>query len=166
MWNGVGGKLELNESPRESIIREIEEETGLVLESVHFKGLVTWSVDGNRVGGMYTYMAELPLDYRYETPIKTDEGILDWKNIRWILNPDNKGVAYNIPRSIEKILFDYECYEHRCFYKNGELIHHESRVIDEAIENITDERMIEERIFRKVFRRRPWHQIISQFQRT
>ncbi len=151
MWNGVGGKLERNESPRESIIREIKEETGIVLDTVHFKGLITWSVDGNSVGGMYTYMAELPLDYRYETPIKTDEGILDWKDIQWILNPENRGVAYNIPRSIEMILFDGKCYEHRCFYMDGKLMNHESRVIDKGMENISDERVIEELIFSKYF---------------
>jgi 8-oxo-dGTP diphosphatase len=101
---------------------------------------------------MYTYMAELPQSFRYETPMKTDEGILDWKNIHWILNPENRGVANNIPRSIEKILYDPRCYEHRCFYEDGKLINHESREIDEGTENITDNKVIEEQIFSKYFK--------------
>jgi 8-oxo-dGTP diphosphatase len=150
MWNGVGGKLEANETPRESIIREIKEETGIAVEHIHFKGLVTWSVDRKRVGGMYTYLVELPLNYQYECPLKSDEGILDWKEIRWILHSENRGVAYYIPRSLEKILSESICFEHRCFYEDGQLVKYEFKEINEGIENITDQKTLE-RIFCKYF---------------
>jgi len=154
MWNGIGGKLEPYESPRQSILREIAEETGIVLspDTIRFKGLITWSVDGNRVGGMYAYMAELPSDSRLKTPIKTDEGILDWKEIHWILSPENQGVAYYIPKCIENILFDPDCYEYRCWYKDGRLIRFETGKTDEDMENIRDRKVIEERVFRHYFR--------------
>lgn len=39
MWNGVGGKIEENETPYEGIIRETFEETGIELSSVTYKGM-------------------------------------------------------------------------------------------------------------------------------
>lgn len=151
MWNGVGGKIEANETPRKSIIREIGEETGIILDSVEFKGLVTWSLNRTKVGGMYVYLVELPEDYIYETPIKTDEGILDWKAMNWILDPENRGVAVNIPRSIEQIINESECNEYRCIYEDGQLIQFETRKINEDIEYIRDGKIIEEQIFSMYF---------------
>ena len=36
-WNGLGGKFEAGESPEECAIREIEEESGLKVNSVKMK---------------------------------------------------------------------------------------------------------------------------------
>ena len=44
-WNGIGGKLEEGESPRESILREMKEETGLKNLNVQFKGVEAWIKD-------------------------------------------------------------------------------------------------------------------------
>ena len=41
-WIGVGGKFEADESPEECVLREVKEETGLVLTSWRFRGLVTF----------------------------------------------------------------------------------------------------------------------------
>lgn len=38
-WNLPGGMTELNESPRQGAIREVEEETGLVKSEIRFAGL-------------------------------------------------------------------------------------------------------------------------------
>lgn len=133
-WNGVGGKIEPNESARDAALREIKEETGLVFDDIQFKGITTWVVDGKGFGGMYVYFAELPPDCRYEVPVKTAEGILDWKNIEWITHPENRGVAYNIPKSIEKIISGTTCFEHRCYYRDGRLIHHEFVDVGEDVE--------------------------------
>jgi 8-oxo-dGTP diphosphatase len=137
-WNGVGGKIEANETPRESILREVAEETGIILDDVQFKGIVTWDVDGQDAGGMYVYYAELPADYDYETPIKTPEGILDWKKLDWILHPENKGVACNIPLSLEKIVDSVGCFEHRCWYRNGQLVQHRFFEIAEDVEIVRE----------------------------
>ena len=40
-WNGLGGKLEVNESPLDAAIREFHEEAGLKLSATHFKPLGT-----------------------------------------------------------------------------------------------------------------------------
>ncbi|XEC96561.1 NUDIX domain-containing protein [Paenibacillus tarimensis] len=134
-WNGIGGKVEQGETPRDSMIREIEEETNMKEYTLSFKGIITWSVDGSHVGGMYTYMAEVPETLTYATPIKTDEGILDWKTMGWVLHEQNRGIAANIPESIETILHDPDCYDHLCVYENGLLKNQTSRKIDPLFEH-------------------------------
>ncbi len=129
-WNGVGGKLETGETPLACIIREVYEETGIRLNTVDYKGTVIWEFDGALTGGMYAFIAEIPEDYVYETPRKTSEGILDWKSIAWILDPENTGVAGNLPKFLPKLLNDENLYEHRCFFKNNVLTGVESISID------------------------------------
>lgn len=41
-WLGIGGKFEDKESPEDCIIREVKEETGLVLNSVKLRGILTF----------------------------------------------------------------------------------------------------------------------------
>lgn len=41
LWVAPGGKVEMNESPRECALRELEEETGLRGKEIIFRGLVT-----------------------------------------------------------------------------------------------------------------------------
>lgn len=134
IWNGVGGKIEEGESARESIIREIFEETGLSINNPQFKGITSWIVDEVFVDGMYLYVAELPEEKRFDTPIKTAEGILDWKEYDWIIHPKNVGLTSDIPKYIKHILFDETIYEHRCFYSDGKLIDHKLIEIDKSFE--------------------------------
>jgi 8-oxo-dGTP diphosphatase len=56
------------------------------------------------------------------TPLVTDEGILDWKKIDWIMYSENAGVAKNIPRILESMLFDKNCYNHHCVYEGDDLV--------------------------------------------
>lgn len=133
-WNGIGGKLEPGESPRSSMIREIAEETGISEYRLHFKGFVTWEVEGTVTGGMYTYLAEVPDTLSIATPVKTREGILDWKEIDWILHKDNIGVAANIPKCLDYILHNENGYDHHCTYRSGRLVEHRSCPVPLAIE--------------------------------
>ena len=41
-WIGVGGHFEERESPEDCLVREVREETGLILESFSFRGIVTF----------------------------------------------------------------------------------------------------------------------------
>lgn len=99
-WNGVGGKLLPNESPLDCVLREIKEETGIKLETIHYKGTVTWNVGSFDGGGMYLYLADLPANFSYSTPTKTDEGILDWKKLIGFLTPKIKELPIFITFSL------------------------------------------------------------------
>ncbi|MDQ0253554.1 ADP-ribose pyrophosphatase YjhB (NUDIX family) [Evansella vedderi] len=79
-WNGVGGKINREETPLDCIIREVKEETGIELEidRVKYKGDVTWTnPKGSYYGGMHLFIADLQEEYAFPTPIKVEEGILD-----------------------------------------------------------------------------------------
>jgi 8-oxo-dGTP diphosphatase len=91
-WNGVGGKIESGENPTHACLREIEEETGLGVSSISFRGIVTWNnVSWNNSGGMYVFIAESPTD----KVVSSEEGKLDWKSLDWVYNDES--VVSNIP---------------------------------------------------------------------
>ncbi|HPR95884.1 MAG TPA: 8-oxo-dGTP diphosphatase [Thermotogota bacterium] len=134
-WNGIGGKTEKGETPREAMIREIHEETGIKAYTLHFKGVVTWTWNDQPHGGMYIYLADVEDTYEYSTPLATEEGLLDWKKIDWIMHPENGGIAKNIPRILEKMLNDENCYNHHCVYEGDELVKWEAFDMNPAVEN-------------------------------
>lgn len=53
-WVGVGGKCEEGESPEECLLREVREETGLLLTQYRYRGLVTFVSD--RWPGEYMHL--------------------------------------------------------------------------------------------------------------
>lgn len=132
MWNGVGGKLEMGETPLACILREVKEETGILLTDVEYKGNVTWEVHDSNSDGMYLFIAELPERYEYPTPIKMEEGILDWKSIDWLLHPENMGVA-NLKYFLPLMLNDQGVYDHRFVYEGDEVIGFTSGPLEEPI---------------------------------
>ncbi|GGK23771.1 7,8-dihydro-8-oxoguanine triphosphatase [Caldalkalibacillus thermarum] len=121
MWNGIGGKIDPGESPDTSMKREIAEEAGLNIEPV-LRGCVRWNVDHARYGGMYVYTAELDIDIPYITPKKNDEGILDWKHIDWVMDPENLGIVSNIPKFLPALFEEQHMYEHHCVYRGNQLV--------------------------------------------
>ena len=73
----VGGKIESYESPKEAVIREVEEETGISITEPKLFGTLaeTSPVDYNWISYIYTKEVEM-------TPNMTsDEGILEWIHI-------------------------------------------------------------------------------------
>ncbi|MFD2116879.1 NUDIX domain-containing protein [Paenibacillus yanchengensis] len=106
-WNGVGGKLERGESPEQSMYREIVEETSLEQVELTFKGINIWSTPtGDNIGGMYLYVGELQESVPYTTPLKTEEGILDWKQYEWIMHKENRGIATNLRSYLPLVVAD------------------------------------------------------------
>lgn len=124
LWNGVGGKLERDETPLDSALREIAEETDLRLTArdIRFSGVVTWEVDGRDDGGMYVYIADAPAGSLERTPLSTPEGILDWKPIDWVVREDNRGVAGHVRYFLPPMLSGEAPLEYRCAFAGGQLI--------------------------------------------
>ena len=57
-WIGVGGHFEYGESPDECLIREVLEETGLMLTSYKARGIVTFIYGSDVVEYMHLYTAD------------------------------------------------------------------------------------------------------------
>ncbi|MBR5596420.1 MAG: 8-oxo-dGTP diphosphatase [Lachnospiraceae bacterium] len=73
-WVGVGGKLEEGESPEDCLLREVREETGLVLKQFQYRGFITFI--SNKWGTEYMHLFTAT---EYEGEIKEcEEGNLEW----------------------------------------------------------------------------------------
>ncbi|MGD8190810.1 NUDIX hydrolase [Brevibacillus ginsengisoli] len=125
LWNGVGGKIEPGESAQESVIREVREETGMVVDQVQFGGIVTWEAslpqtDKPAKEGMYLFLAELPEDMEITPVQKMEEGILAWKEISWVMNTKNLGIASNIRSFLPNLLAGHEPREYFCTYQQDQ----------------------------------------------
>ena len=73
-WIGIGGKFEQNESPEECIIREVKEETGLVLKNYKLRCIVTYVSTIWETEYMYVFTSD-----KFEgNLIDCNEGDLQW----------------------------------------------------------------------------------------
>ena len=79
-WIGVGGHIEVSETPLECVKREIYEETGLKTSSCDYRGIVTFIQNDTYCEEMHLFTAtpDLPSGYNYENLPDCDEGILKW----------------------------------------------------------------------------------------
>lgn len=73
-WVGIGGKFEDRESPEESNIREVYEETGLTLKSARYCGIVTFVSDKWETEYMHIFHSD---SFSGEVR-ECDEGVLEW----------------------------------------------------------------------------------------
>ena len=73
-WVGIGGHAEEGESPEDCLLREAMEETGLLLTSYRFRGLVTFVSDKWGTEYMCLYTAD-----GFEGELTDcEEGCLEW----------------------------------------------------------------------------------------
>lgn len=73
-WIGVGGKFEDGESPEDCLLREVKEETGLILKTFSYRGIVTFVSDEYGTEYMHLFTAT-----EYEGELQNcDEGELVW----------------------------------------------------------------------------------------
>ncbi len=131
-WNGVGGKINSGENPRETVYREVAEETGIDLmqaKDVRFTGIVTWdaiaesNVVDTMMYGMYVYIAELSSrQIIWNEPRNMKEGILAWKSLKWSVDKDNKRIADNVPHflqgMLDSVVAQYHCNFEETFFKS------------------------------------------------
>lgn len=137
-WNGVGGKVEINETPLECIKREIYEETNINPNDLEIlpKGIVTWNDNFEVLGGLYLFIAYYNNCFDTIYPLKTEEGILDVKNINWVISTDNYGCSHNIKYLLPNALKENGLYNYYCHFKNRDLITVEiNKLNDEYYQN-------------------------------
>lgn len=79
-WIGIGGGFEDKESPEESNAREVLEETGLILNSAKYCGIVTFVSDTYGTEYMHIFHTS---DFS-GTVKECDEGVLEWVEIEKI----------------------------------------------------------------------------------
>lgn len=74
-WNGLGGKLEEGETPEECVIREVKEESGLIISQPRMRGFITFPLfDGKDDWYVFVFTAD---NFSGEL-IDSNEGDLEW----------------------------------------------------------------------------------------
>jgi len=104
-WNGVGGKIESGETPLASMQREIHEEVGVNIPAskLHFGGTVIWEIPNKPTTGMYTFIVHIK-EKLFKESKNTPEGLLQWKELSWVLDRKNDNEVTNIPYFLRPML--------------------------------------------------------------
>lgn len=120
-WIGLGGKIENGESPEECVIREVEEESGLVIKNPELRGILTFpqfAKDEDWYVFLYTaseFEGEL---------IESNEG-----NLKWI---DNDQVLELKMSEGDKVFLDWLRKHHmfsaKFVYENKKLVDYEMTI--------------------------------------
>ena len=79
-WVGIGGKFEPGESPEDCALREVREETGLIMHSWAYRGIVTFVSDEWGTEYMHLFWSD---DFSGSLR-DCDEGELEWVDKRRI----------------------------------------------------------------------------------
>ncbi len=106
-WNGIGGKIEEDETEIQATIRECYEETEIKLinPKLFIKYIYPETNEinqGTNLSVFYDFVDEVPVKSNYE-------GIYEWKDIEFTLDFNNKKLAgfANISQFVKEI-FDIE----------------------------------------------------------
>jgi len=84
-WNGLGGKLNPGESPEDCVIREVREESGLIISDPLLKGFLTFP----RFANDEDWYAFVYVARKIEGQlIESEEGVLKWIDDEHLLNLD------------------------------------------------------------------------------
>ncbi len=114
-WIGVGGHFEHQESPEDCLLREVKEETGLILENFRFRGIVTFISDEAPAEYMCLYTA----DKFKGNLIECDEGKLEWVPFEKIENLE----LWDGDKIFLRLLHtDVPFFSLKLVYKNGRLV--------------------------------------------
>jgi 8-oxo-dGTP diphosphatase len=114
-WNGLGGKFDRGESPEECAVREVKEESGLVIKNPIMKGFITFpEFDGRHDWYVFIFTAT---EFEGEL-IDSNEGILKWV-------PNGKLASLNLwdgDKIFLEWLFQGKFFSAKFIYENGKFI--------------------------------------------
>ena len=79
-WIGVGGHFENGESHEDCLLREVKEETGLILTAYQFRGIITFVFSSQGKETDTEYMCLYTADEYEGELISCSEGNLEWIN--------------------------------------------------------------------------------------
>ncbi len=116
-WNGLGGKMERNETPEECIIREVFEESGLQVHHPILKGILTFP----DFDGMNDWLVFVFLITKFSGRLhSSSEGSLAWINNHSLLDiPLWEGDRIFLPW-----LDQMDFFSGKFVYSEGILLHH------------------------------------------
>lgn len=104
LYNGIGGKIEKNETVIEATIRECKEETNICISNPKLLVTCTYpksinSEEEKEMAVLYDFVDEVDVKENYE-------GSFEWKNIDFALDFNNKQIAglSNLAQFIKEIL--------------------------------------------------------------
>ena len=119
MWNCVGGHVETGEDAMAGAIREIKEEANIEVDNAKLISVSTWNYDDDLI---YVYVSRLPTSFNEDNyPLNIDEGLIDFKDIDWILDEKNYGIVPDLRIFIDDIKHD-RCQNYHLVYDNDKLI--------------------------------------------
>ena len=120
-WVGIGGKFEAGETADTCVVREVREETGLVLQNLRPRGVVHFKSNELPDEDMFLYTAELPDGVSEEEAagFDCDEGELEWipKEEVGDLNLWEGDIYF-----LEKLAADEDGIEMTCIYEGDRLV--------------------------------------------
>lgn len=139
-WNGLGGKLEAGEAPDEALVREVQEESGFVLEDQQYRmrGVLTFPLfDGNQDWLVFLYEGYIEgvpaegsfgsLEKECPSPPLQDcrEGNLVWKPWKEIGSLN----LWEGDHIFLKVMRETDCFFSGKFvYKDGQLVEHDLKL--------------------------------------
>lgn len=80
---------------------------------------------------MYVFVADFPDGMQMNTPLRTAEGLLEWKEIDWILDSDNRGVVSNLPKYLPTVITEENKLKHIFTYDNRNIINYTTACLTE-----------------------------------
>ena len=118
-WNGLGGKMHLGETPEECIIREVKEESGLLIKNPSLRGILTFPAFKEEEDWyVYVFTAH---QFEGSFRAESEEGRLEWiADNRLTQLPLWEGDPIFL-----KWLNEGRFFSGKFIYQNGQFIRHE-----------------------------------------
>ncbi len=122
-WNGPGGKMDKGETPKQCMIREAKEETGLTMLNPFYHGRLYFYMDGKRKCTFHGYLFSTK---RFKGKLRsTEEGQVKWVSINKI--PYSK--MWDDDKYWMELMFAGRKFDIHCYYNKNNTKVIEARIV-------------------------------------